>query len=120
MHAYKDFAPDSSVKSAKDNEADVILSITRDMKRSAQMKDRDFNAFVSAVHTNRRLWTRLASDVANPKNALPNELKANIIYLSEFVQVHSGKVLQKDGDVEALVEINLSVLRGLASMGESA
>jgi len=120
MHAYKDFAPDSSVKSAKDNEADVILSITRDMKRSAQMKDRDFNAFVSAVHTNRRLWILLASDVANPKNVLPNKLKANIIYLSEFVQVHSGKVLQKDGDVEALVEINLSVLRGLASMGESA
>lgn len=68
---------------------------------------------MQALYDNRRLWTALAIDVAGPDNALPKELRAQIFYLAEFVQTHTGKVLARKARLSPLLEINAAILRGL-------
>ncbi len=66
-----------------------------------------------ALHDNVRLWSTLAADVASPQNALPAPLKAQIINLAAFASVHAGRVLSGSEDVEALIDVNTAIMRGL-------
>jgi flagellar protein FlaF len=113
MHAYKDYSPSSSLKSPRDSESEIILSVTRKLKRCAACKKEDFASFASSVHSNRKLWTLLSIDVSHKDNALQSEVKSNILYLGEFVQQYSRKVLKEDLSVRPLIDINLALLRGL-------
>jgi flagellar protein FlaF len=40
-------------------------------------------------------------------------LRARIFYLAEFTRAHTRKVLRRTAGPDALVEINLAVMRGL-------
>ena len=94
-------------------EYDVIARITHKLKSAAKQGKRGFPALAEAIHENRSLWTLLAVDVADVDNALPNELRAQIFYLSEFTHHHSTKVLAGDASVRPLLEVNTAILRGL-------
>lgn len=72
-----------------------------------------FFRLAEAVHDNLRLWLTLATDLATEGNGLPEALRANLISLAGFVEGHSHKVLNKQADVSALVEINAAVMKGL-------
>ncbi|MGB7262958.1 MAG: flagellar biosynthesis regulator FlaF [Albidovulum sp.] len=82
--------------------------------------DADFNALVRALHDNRALWTALAADVAVETNGLPQSLRAQIFYLSEFTNHHSRRVLAGKAGVDVLVDINTAIMRGLRMEGEAA
>ncbi|MEM7088358.1 MAG: flagellar biosynthesis regulator FlaF [Pseudomonadota bacterium] len=103
-------------RTPRDTEYEAISKITRRLKAAAASKATDFAAFVQALHENRRLWTVLASGVADTDNALPDELRARIFYLAEFTEQHSTQVLGNSATVEPLIEINMAVLRGLRNM----
>ena len=113
MQAYQDFAPTSSIKSPRDSESEIILSVTRRLKRSAPLRATDYAAFVSAVHQNRRLWLLLSADVAQAGNKLPDQLKENISQISAFVVGYSRRILIDDLPMAPLIDINLAILRGL-------
>lgn len=118
--AYQAYATSSSIKSTKDAEIEIILEATRRLKSARQKRKDDFPAFAEAVQINRKLWITLAADVANSQNALPADLRAKLFYLGEFVQEYSRNVLKEDLDVAPLLDINLSILRGLGTRtGES-
>ena len=55
--------------------------------------------------------------MASDANALPDALRARIVYLAEFTRQHSRKVLGREAGIDALVEINTNVLRGLRGDG---
>lgn len=113
--AYQTYASASSAKSAKDTEIDIILRVTRELKTAGDNRGENFPKFASAVLTNRKLWVTLASDVANAQNQLPQDLRARLFYLAEFVQSYSSDVLKNDLDIAPLLDINLAVLRGLGT-----
>jgi flagellar protein FlaF len=92
-------------------EVQAIQDITARLRRP----DQDFPSLVNAVQDNRRLWNILAMDVASANNSLPQGLRAQIFYLAEFTNQHSSKILKREADTSALVEINLAVLRGLTA-----
>jgi flagellar protein FlaF len=60
----------------------------------------------------------MAADCANPDNALPENLRASIISLSLWVGRYSSEVMQKGEDVEPLIDINRTIMQGLASQIE--
>jgi flagellar protein FlaF len=62
----------------------------------------------------------LAADVAEPDNGLPQELRARIFYLAEFTADHSRKVLRGGETVDALVDINTAMMRGLRQKVDAA
>lgn len=76
-----------------------------------------FPDLVAALDENRRLWTAFAEDVADPQNALPQDLRARIFYLAEFAMGHTGKVLAGTASAAPLIEINTSIMRGLRGQG---
>jgi flagellar protein FlaF len=88
--------------------------------RSAVATGRDMPALAAAVHDNRRLWTILAADVADPANPLPAALRARLVYLAEFTRVHSGKVLREGASPDPLIEINIAVMRGLSGAEDAS
>lgn len=106
----------ASTRTPRDTEYEAISKITHRLKSAASRKSADFGGFVQALHENRRLWSVLATGVADTDNALPNELRARIFYLAEFTDHHSSLVLGNKATVEPLLEINMAVLRGLRQM----
>jgi flagellar protein FlaF len=82
---------------------------------SAQETGRaDMPALANAIDRNRRLWSILAQDCANPGNALQPELRAQIISLSMFVSRHSSAVVRDGEDIGLLIDLNRTMMQALA------
>ncbi|WP_298859115.1 flagellar biosynthesis regulator FlaF [uncultured Sulfitobacter sp.] len=110
--AHRGYAPTAApLKSARRAEYDVIARITSRMTSAIQAKD--FNKLIHAMHENRTLWRKLAIDVADPGNLLPDDLRARLIYLAEFTEHHTRRVIAREESATPLVEVNTAILRGL-------
>tara|TARA_R110000850_G_scaffold667_2_gene3972 strand:+ start:64 stop:417 length:354 start_codon:yes stop_codon:yes gene_type:complete len=110
--AQRGYAPNAApLKSARKAEYDVIARITSRLRSAIEAKD--FPKLIHAMHENRTLWRKLAIDVASPENLLPDDLRARLIYLAEFTEHHSRRVLRREVSATPLVEINTAILRGL-------
>ena len=107
--------PRSPLRTGRQAEYQVLSTVTARLSAAAQGADDPgrFAGVVAALHDNRRLWTRLAADVAEPTNGLPQALRAQIFYLAEFTQAHSRRVLKGEAEVQALIDVNTAVMRGL-------
>lgn len=110
----------TSTKTVKRTEYEVVAQITHRLRDTAQNKAKDFPSFVSALDDNRRLWQAFAMDVASDANPLPKELRARIVYLAEFTDLHTKKVLRQKETVMPLLEINMAILRGLKTEGQTS
>lgn len=102
--------------SPRDNEYNAFSYVTR-LLRAAQGNQPDA-ALIYAVYQNDELWTTLAADLADKNNLLPDDVKAGLITLSIFSLKHGRKVVQGAAEVSDLIEVNLSVMKGLR--GEAA
>ena len=110
--AQKAYAPNTaSVRTPRSVEFEVIARITHRLKRAIQSQNR--SALIDSLYENRKLWNTLAADVADPQNALPDDLRARIFYLAEFTTHHSRKVLHENADPVPLLEINAAIIGGL-------
>ncbi|EAR50744.1 flagellar protein FlaF, putative [Oceanicola granulosus HTCC2516] len=59
----------------------------------------------------------MAAEVADRNNALSEDLRARLFYLSEFVGYQTRKALKGQGGVASLIEVNTAVMRGLTGQG---
>ncbi len=100
------------VRTASAQEYDAFAKITAMLKSAGSFAER-----VTALHKNRQLWGILADDVSGDANALPDELRAQILSLARFTDQHTNKVLKDKGPVDILIEINTSIMRGLRQQG---
>lgn len=118
LNAAKPYGQNSRpIQTERGAEFEALADVTRQLKAGAGGDTTDFVALCSAIHRNRLLWTALATDVAGDANGLPKELRSGIFYLSEFVGKHSRAVLKKTESPDALIDINLAVMRGLSQNG---
>jgi len=67
-----------------------------------------------ALESNRRLWNLLSADCSAPENQLPMALRGQIISLALWVSRYSSQVLREGADVEPLIDINRTMMEGLA------
>ena len=113
--------PDAPARNSRAVEYDLFARVTRRLTLAHRARAADFPALVAALHENERLWRTLAIDVADPENALPASLRAQLFYLHEFTANHSRKVIDGAASAEVLIEINTAIMRGLrgtTGMGE--
>lgn len=68
-----------------------------------------------ALNENRRLWSILSADCSLPENQLPLSLRAQIISLALWVARYSSEVLRNGAEVEPLIDVNRSMMEGLAA-----
>ena len=68
-----------------------------------------------ALTYNQLLWSIIQADVSEGKNVLPDELKANLMSLSIFVDKQTTKALASpSADIfDSLISINLNIAEGL-------
>ena len=99
--------------SDKQIEIRVFSSITSRMKAADPTKIGGFAQMAEAMQDNTRLWNILFTDVIDENNQLPKALKAQLINLAEFTRQHTLKVLQGEGSIDALIDINQAVINGL-------
>ncbi len=85
----------------------------------------DYDAYSSALKYHQMLWTFIQADVAADGNGLPDDLKANILSLSIFVDSQTIIALAEPRaeHLHALIAIDKSIASGLlatAPMDDSA
>ncbi len=91
--------------------------VTRALMHAASVDPSDVKTRIDALDWNRRLWSVLATDCADPSNQLNNPVRAQIISLSLFVGRHSSAVMRGEEGFEPLIDINRAVMQGLAPQG---
>lgn len=101
----------TTMRSTRDAEYDAFSRVTS-MLRQADACDHGAER-IGAVHKNNELWTILAADLADPGNALPDEVKAGLLSLAGFSIRHGHAVMAGTATTEALIDINISVMKGL-------
>ena len=74
-----------------------------------------------ALKYNQMLWSIVQADVSKAENSLPEELKANLISLSIYVDKQTTKGLKNTSDelLDGLININLNIAEGLMEQSES-
>lgn len=95
------------------SEALAIDRATRALIEAEKQRSIGLSQLAAAIHLNRQLWSALAMDVADPANALPDHIKAQVLYLAEFTQAYSGAVLREKASAQPLVDINIAISGGL-------
>lgn len=111
--AHKYSSHSEKIRSTNDLEYDVIMKVTRDLKRFQSVDGLQFPNLVRALHRNEKLWTEIGVQVADQANQLPKELRAKLFFIAEFVAMQTSRILKKQADVSSLIDINVAVLRGL-------
>ncbi|MGA0614742.1 flagellar biosynthesis regulator FlaF [Paracoccus sp. KR1-242] len=104
-----------ALRGAKDMEYDAFSRVTR-MLHLAPRECRS-DATVVAVSRNNELWTLLATDLADPANGIEDQVKAGLISLAIFSLRHGQSVLSGKATTDALIDINLAVMKGLRGEG---
>ncbi len=94
-------------------EYQVFAQVTRLLSNMNRDAPDYFTRLSDALHRNLRLWSVLAVDVANDNNPLPAELRSSLFYLAEFTRKHTAKIYAGEADPKVLIDINMSVMKGL-------
>ena len=87
--------------------------VTRTLMDAATVEPTDVQTRIEALDWNRRLWSALATDCAQPENTLPVEVRARIISLSLWVSKHSSAIMRGEETFDPLIEVNRMIMQGL-------
>jgi flagellar protein FlaF len=98
-------------ETSRQTEYRLFAQVTRALM-SAQTGDR--KELREALDWNRRMWIVLEMSCASDENELPEETRAGIISLAIWIAKHSTKVLNGEGDVQAIIQVNRAIMDGLA------
>ena len=101
--------------SAKELEITIIKQITRELELVFEADVPSPTDRINAISRNLRMWTIFTADLANKNNPLPDEAKANLISIGEFVRRESMKLLSNNDAVTDLIEINRNLLTSLGA-----
>lgn len=100
--------------SPRETEGRALMEAAR---RLSVAKDNpgDRTALVDTVRLNWRLWTIFQSDLSEPDNDLPPELRNNMLTLCNFVDKHTVEILSNPTPkaLEVLININRNIASGL-------
>ncbi|MEV8465969.1 flagellar biosynthesis regulator FlaF [Fluviibacterium sp. DFM31] len=101
------------LRTPRTTEYEAFARVTRQLRKARDGKDNNLSLLASALHENRTMWNFFAASVADAANELPSQLRAQIFYLAEFTTVHSRRALKGQADIDALIDINTAMMKGL-------
>jgi flagellar biosynthesis activator protein FlaF len=102
-----------SVADAKDRERQ-LLSRSIDLLAEARDQGVGSQAGIEAVHFMTRVWTHFIEDLGNPENALPKELRANLISIGLWLLREAEEVRQGRSDnFDGLIEVSQIIRDGM-------
>lgn len=111
LRAYQNVA--QQAEEPRSVEYRLFAEVTRSLLAASQLEVADIGGRMTALDWNRRLWSVLATDCAQPGNALPDALRANVISLGLWVNRHTSAVMGGQEGFEPLIEVNRAIMHGL-------
>ena len=118
LQAYQQTA--TRAESPRELEYRLFAQVTLALMDAAKADPSDLGVRVDALDWNRRVWTVLADDCANPGNQLPAPLRASIISLALWVSRHTSAVIRRQEDFGPLIEVNRLIMQGLSPASNAA
>ena len=110
--SYADIQTDS-VADAKDRERQ-LLTRSIDMLIAARAVGQDSMEAIEAIHFLNRVWSSLIEDLGSPDNALPKELRANLISIGLWLLREAEDLRQGRSDnFEGLIEVSQIIRDGI-------
>ena len=103
----------------RDIELRIFEQITTALE-AADQPGTHFTVRIAAMHRNRELWLTLTSDLMDEENKLPKSLRARLISLGIWVTNETMRVMQNATPLADLIEVNRSIIRGLATASAGA
>ena len=103
-----------SVENPRDTEYRLFAQVTQALIEADKTGRANIPVLIDALDWNRRLWGVLASDCAGDGNKLPDTLRAQIVSLSLWVSRFSSEVAASGESLEPLIDVNKSIMAGLA------
>ena len=110
--SYAEVTQDSSA-TARDREREALDRMLDALRRAEAAGTRSREA-VEAIYLTRNLWALLVEDLANPENALPEELRAGLISIGLWImrEAEALRLGQRDS-FAAMIEITTMIRDGL-------
>lgn len=120
MHGYGAYRKvQNQTEDSRSIEFRLFGEITAELLK-ARDNPQQFELKTNAVLRNRKLWAALREDLSDPGNALPKQVRANLVSLSMWVEKETFAVLDKRSDLEALIEVNKQIMEGLQPRAQTA
>jgi flagellar protein FlaF len=104
----------TTAQNPRQTEYRAIAHVTARLVQAKEKGRVDIGALAEALGENRRLWMTLAMDCGHADNRLSPQLRAQIISIAAFVERYSRSVLRDGAELDALIDINRTILEGLA------
>jgi flagellar protein FlaF len=107
--------------SPRETEGRALMEAARRLS-VAKENPGDKAALVDTVRLNWRLWTIFQSDLSEPDNALPEELRNNMLTLCNYVDKRTVEILSSPNpeSLDVLININRNIASGLLADPNSA
>jgi flagellar protein FlaF len=112
LHAYQ--TASTRDEDPRSTEYRLFAQVTRALMTASELDPSEIGKRIDVLDWNRRIWSNLAADCASVDNALPEQVRAAIISLSIFVSKHTSVVMRGKDDFEVLIDINRTIMQGLA------
>ncbi|MFI0846185.1 flagellar biosynthesis regulator FlaF [Mesorhizobium sp. IMUNJ 23232] len=110
--SYADIQTDS-VADARDRERQ-LLNRSIALLDEARQAGTDSLKAIEALHFTNRLWTTFVEDLGNAENALPKELRANLISIGLWLLREAEEVRQgRSQNFEGLIEVSQIIRDGI-------
>jgi flagellar protein FlaF len=110
--SYSEIQTDS-VADARDRERQLLTRSIDLLVKAKEHGPKSLQA-VEAVHFLNRVWTTLIQDLGSPDNALPGELRANLISIGLWLLREAEQVRQGQSDnFDGLIEVSQIIRDGI-------
>jgi len=109
----------NTTESPRSTEYRLLAQVCGALTRARDGK-RGTSEFVDALLWNKKVWDAFIIDLSSEGNQLPKELRAQIIGLGLWVGRETIQVLDGNGDIDALINVNRTIMEGLAPQPTAA
>ena len=110
--SYADVQTDS-IADARDRERQ-LLSRSIDLLADARTAGVDSMQTIEALYFTNRVWTSLIEDLGSPDNALPKELRANLISIGLWLMREAEDIRQgRSNNFDGLIEVSQIIRDGI-------
>lgn len=92
----------------------LLGQVTAALTKARDSGKRGTSDFVDAMLWNKKVWDAFIVDLSSEGNKLPKELRAQIIGIGLWVGRETIQVLDGTGDIDSLINVNKTIMEGLA------
>jgi flagellar biosynthesis activator protein FlaF len=108
------------VETPREIEYRLFGQVTHALMEAQKLPVTEVAKRMDAIDWNRRVWSFMAGDCMSTENSLNEQLRASIVSLSIWVSKYSSEVMQRHADMEPLIDINRTIMQGLAGQIETS